>query len=177
MNFYINDDFSLTAVAESDADTLTECLISGTVQKTTCQIPFPYTQQDARNFIEAAGERSQKFGRMMDWAIRQSDGRLIGMIGFKGSSNFSKGIDEIGFWLAETCWGKGIMTEALSGFVRLSFDVFWLQRLEAVIFECNEASIKVVKKCGFYQTEFLSDYVYKGDSSIKALKFVRVKNQ
>ncbi len=176
MNYYITDDISLTSVYPNDDQILVQCLSAGVIQKNTCDIPYPYGVQDARNFIELTGDRSQRFGRLMDWAIRTSDGKLIGIISFKGTVNFSKGTDEINFWLAQEFWGKGIMTDVVKGFIKLAFDVFLLRRLEVIVFESNKTSISVVQKCGFIQTDVLSDYRVKDGSPVRALKFIREKN-
>jgi RimJ/RimL family protein N-acetyltransferase len=57
---------------------------------------------------------------------------------------------EIGYWLAETHWGKGIATEALVAFSDWAFDHFThLLRLEAEVFDGNEASCKVLQRAGY----------------------------
>lgn len=170
MNVQVTDEISLSAPGEGDLAAMVDWLKSGEIQKTTLEIPYPYQENDARRLIEAAGDRSQRFGRLMDWAIRNQDGTLIGMISLKGNPTFCQGIDEIGFWLAPPYWGKGIMTQVLTSFSRLAFDIFRLQRLEAIVFESNAPSVAVVTKCGFVQGELIK--CMKDNRSINAYRFI-----
>ena len=140
------------------------------------QIPSPYTMDDARAFLESVGERSHKFGRLMDWAIRWDDEKLIGMISFQGTPAFARGKDEIGFWLAKPCWGQGIMTETLLVFSRLAFDTYRLTELEAGIFSSNISSVRVVEKCGFKWMKKIPNAYLKNGEPVDAELYVLRKN-
>lgn len=161
MNFQVNDQVSLSAPHAGDADALVEWLSTGDVQKTTCEIPFPYLPANAQAFIDLTHARAQKFGRQMEWSIRSADGKLIGIIGLKGGPGFHQGKDEVGFWLARPYWGQGIMTQVLGGFIRVCFEIYFLQGLDARIFTDNKASIAVVQKCGFVLTPDPGSRIYK----------------
>src|ERR1044071_1453890 len=129
MHIQVTDELSLSAPSEKDLLTLVECLKEREIYEHTLRIPYPYTKESALGFLALTAERSQKFGRLMDWAIRKNENELIGMIGFQGTEHFAHGSDEIGFWLAKPYWGRGIMTEAVGAFVRLAFDDYRMTRL------------------------------------------------
>lgn len=59
---------------------------------------------------------------------------------------------EVGYWLGENYWGRGILTVVLKAFTRFAFSEFALTRLYAVPFLHNQASIRVLEKAG-YQRE------------------------
>jgi len=56
---------------------------------------------------------------------------------------------ELGFWLGEPFWNRGIMTEAVKAFTALSFESFDLVRIYARVFEWNPASARVLEKSGY----------------------------
>ncbi|MFO0801687.1 MAG: GNAT family N-acetyltransferase [Gemmataceae bacterium] len=56
---------------------------------------------------------------------------------------------EIGYWLAEPYWGRGIIVEAVRELVRYSFDSLKPKRIQARVIEGNAASIRVLEKLGF----------------------------
>ena len=176
MHIQVNDHISLSAPGESDLPSLVEWLKDRDVHERTLQIPYPYTPDDASAFLELVGTRSHKFGRLMDWAIRLDEGKLIGMISFQGTSGFANGHDEIGFWLAKPYWGQGIMTEVVEAFIGLAFDTYRLTRLEAKIFLSNLSSKRVVSKCGFKQSGKVSNAYFKDGQPIDAELFVIEKN-
>ena len=71
------------------------------------------------------------------------------MIGFCGLQPLQGTPDiEIGWWLARSCWGKGLATEAAREAMRDGFDRIGLQRIVAVAQPENRASIHVMEKLG-----------------------------
>ena len=70
-----------------------------------------------------------------------ADGQIVGNIG----SWQSEGKQEIGYWLDRACWGRGVMSEALSAFLRLE----QTRPLYAGVAKHNLGSIRVLQKCGF----------------------------
>lgn len=176
MHFQVSDQISLSGPGEGDIAAIVEWLESGDVQKTTLEIPYPYTKEHATAFVEQAGFRSHRFGRLMDWAIRNEKGKLIGMISLKGTAGFFQGTDEIGFWLAKPYWGQGIMTETLLNFLTLAFDIFRLRRLEAVVYDFNQPSMRVLAKCGFKGAETVVNVNVTEDRPIDGRRFTIEKN-
>ena len=56
---------------------------------------------------------------------------------------------EVGYWVGEEYWGRGLATEATRAFLDYAFEEFYLHRIFATAFEGNRASMRVLEKCGF----------------------------
>jgi len=111
----------------------------------TNKFPHPYSLQDAKNFIEMVA----KSDPLHVQAIAINEG-IIGAIGvFPQDDIFCKNA-EMGYWLAEAHWGKGIMTEAVKQGVEYGFSQFNVNRIFARPFDSNPASIRVLEKAGFH---------------------------
>ncbi|KAK0703442.1 acyl-CoA N-acyltransferase [Lasiosphaeria miniovina] len=110
--------------------------------------PQPYTTDDAKAWISIANAASPQ----RDFAICQpgDSGAVIGGIGLKARDDVHYRTMEIGYWLCEDYWHRGIATEVVSAFSDWVFDEFdHLIRLEAEVFEGNLASGRVLEKAGF----------------------------
>ena len=72
-----------------------------------------------------------------------------GAIGFKVGKDVERISAEIGYWLAEPYWGRGVVTEVLITITKYAIDTFALKRVFAVPFEWNDASFRVLEKAGY----------------------------
>ena len=108
------------------------------------RFPHPYTRRDGRDFIHLA--RSQRPETM--FAI-EVDGEAAGGIGFVPHSDVERISAEIGYWLGEPFWGRGIVTEALVAVTRYAIDTCRLTRVYALPFAYNKASCRVLEKAGY----------------------------
>ena len=109
-------------------------------------IPFPYTIEDAKEFIKQtlnAPKDSQ-----YSWAIL-IDNKVIGSIGVFRKENIHYQTAEIGYYIAEEYWGKGIMTKVLKEVCNFIFNETDIIRIFAEPFSYNIASCKVLEKVGF----------------------------
>lgn len=108
------------------------------------RFPHPYTRSDAAAFLRhvAAAERPTTF------AI-EVDGDAAGGIGFVPGTDVERFSAEIGYWLGEAFWGRGVVTEALTIVTGFAFDEFNLLRLFALPFADNTASVRVLEKAGY----------------------------
>jgi len=108
------------------------------------RFPFPYTAVHGEAWVRAAAqERPQT-----SLAIAVG-GQAVGGIGLLPQDDVARYSAEVGYWLGEEFWGRGLATEALQGFVPWCFDHFDLCRLYACVFEWNPASCRVLEKAGF----------------------------
>ncbi len=95
--------------------------------------------------------------------VRKEDGRVFGTIGFM-SFDRENLCAEVGYSLAEDCWGQGFATEALRAVLRLSFETMHLHRVEAQHDCCNPSSGRVMEKCGMHREGVLRKKIFnKGD--------------
>ena len=109
------------------------------------RLPFPYTIQDARHFVEEIAPREAT------WAIRRSDDDvLIGMIGVHDASE--EAAPELGYWLGRPHWGSGYATEAGRAVVDFAFAGLGFELIASGYFEGNERSAAVLGKLGFERT-------------------------
>lgn len=106
--------------------------------------PYPYTMADARKWLKMVGENNSD----LILAI-EIDGEAAGGIGIHAGKDVYRYNGEIGYWLSELHWGKGIMSDAVEALVAHAFsETQWL-RLFATIFQHNLPSMRVLEKCGF----------------------------
>ena len=108
------------------------------------RFPHPYTMEDARDWIRmASGESSQA-----NFAI-VVDGEAAGGIGLVLKDDIYRCTAEIGYWLGEEYWGRGIVTEAVRAVTQWAFETFNLSRIYAGVLEWNPASMRVLEKAGY----------------------------
>lgn len=106
--------------------------------------PHPYTMDDAREWIEMALDNK----RDVILAI-EIDREACGGIGLHLMKDVYRFNAEIGYWLSEKHWGKGITTEAVRLLVDYAFRNTSLIRIFAGVFSSNYSSMRVLEKCGF----------------------------
>jgi RimJ/RimL family protein N-acetyltransferase len=107
--------------------------------------PFPYTPADAAEWIAHAAAAP---GPPQNFAITV-DGVAVGGVGLELGADIFRRSAEIGYWLGEPYWGRGIATEVLRAVTEYAFATFDVCRLEAGVFEWNAASMRVLEKAGY----------------------------
>lgn len=105
--------------------------------------PSPYTEEAGLQFIE----RTQKEDPSNIQAIC-ADGLAVGSIGIYKLNDIFRLNAELGYWLGEPYWGKGIMVEAVKLIVEYGFKNWQLERIFARPLGKNIASQKVLEKAG-----------------------------
>lgn len=123
-------------------------------------LPYPYTEQDGKNFITAmlSADENDTFA----FAITVG-GKAVGSIGVFRQENIHKRTAELGYYIAEEHWGKGIMTEAVKQICAYVFDRSDIIRIYAEPFAYNSASCRVLEKAGFqYEGTLRSNAVKNG---------------
>lgn len=118
--------------------------------------PHPYSLQDAEAFISGAmgSEPATMF------AIA-TPSEAIGSIGFSCGKDVHRYTAELGYWLGEPFWGKGIMTLAVRSLAAYAIDDLKLHRLYAEPYSTSLASIRVLEKAGFICEGMLRSSAYK----------------
>jgi RimJ/RimL family protein N-acetyltransferase len=134
--------------------------------------PSPYTLDDANRFIAmATGRRS---GLMLAIEV---DGDAAGGIGINPLEDVYRGTAEIGYWLAEPFWGKGIVTDAIRAIVPVVFEESGIVRLQAGIFSNNPASMRVLEKCGFTLEAVHRHAITKNGVVLDEMLYVRFREK
>ena len=128
---------------DHDAARIVELLNNWDVVKFLALAPYPYQHAHAEEFLV----RSKKRKKMVDDAVYaiSMGGGLLGVISVTPQSRGPN----LGYWLGESYWGQGIMTEAVGAVVAAFFQPAENQLLTSGIFVGNDASLAVQRKFGF----------------------------
>ena len=142
----MNDEIRLQPLDRSVAPRMGELANNVRVwQQLRDMFPHPYSLADATTFIEIALEG--QFGLVRGIWYGQE---FAGTIGLVPQPDVYRRSAEIGYWLGEPYWGKGIATEAIRQIVGIGFaEQPELVRIFAGIFSSNPASMRVLAKNGF----------------------------
>ena len=133
------------------------------------RFPSPYTVEDAEHWVRHCVRALPA----TDFAI-EVDGEAAGGIGVVLCDDVERISAELGFWLGETVWGRGVMTDAVSAFAPWAFERFNLQRIYAHVFERNPASAHVLEKAGFSREARLRRAVIKEGEVLDEWLYARV---
>jgi len=131
--------------------------------------PHPYTRADAERFIrDAIGMKPEP-----RFAI-EVEGAAVGGIGFTLHSDVERLSAEIGYWLGEEFWNRGITTEALRAVTQHAVRAHGLTRVYAVPYEWNPASCRILEKCGYRLEARLRRSVIKDEKIIDQFLYAYV---
>jgi len=108
------------------------------------RFPFPYQTENAHSFLNWIVQQAAP----TVWAI-EVDGEAAGGIGVELQTDVERVSAEIGYWLGEAVWDRGIATEALQAVTAEAFRRFELRRVYALPFADNRASVRVLEKAGY----------------------------
>ncbi len=123
-------------------------------------LPYPYTEKDGADYISAmlTADENDTFA----FAI-MADDKVVGSIGAFRQGNIHRRTAELGYYIAEEYWGRGIMTEAVKQICEYVFDKSDIIRIYAEPFAYNTASCRVLEKAGFqYEGTLRSNAVKNG---------------
>lgn len=121
--------------------------------------PHPYGDEDGRFFIKLVRQDKKNLRSVID-----VDGSFAGMIGAFVQEDVYKRTAELGYWLGEPYWGKGIITKAIALTCKKVFESTDVHRIFAAVFSYNVPSMKVLEKNGFTPEGIGRDAIYKDGS-------------
>ena len=146
------------------------------------RFPHPYTEAAGREWLEtvAAEDPATHF------AIAAADDRppadgpapggFVGGVGLEPQEDVYRVTAEIGYWLGEPFWGRGIATRAVTALTRWGFETLELERIEARVFATNPASIRVLEKAGFELEGRLRRSAIKSGRVLDSLLYARLRS-
>jgi [ribosomal protein S5]-alanine N-acetyltransferase len=114
------------------------------------RFPHPYTAKDARDFLRHAAVSADPSNLAIDVG-----GTAVGGIGYVAGHDVERFSAEIGYWLGEAFWGRGIATEAVLLVSSHAFAELNFLRLFAIPFADNLGSIRVLEKTGYVREGLL----------------------
>lgn len=132
--------------------------------------PNPYTLDDARKFIERSNAKDPVTVFAIEW-----DGEYVGNIGLAPGSDAYRLSAEIGYFIGEPYWNKGIATEAVNLVVDFGFNELGLVRIHTGVFEYNPASMRVLEKCGFERDGIFKKAVIKNGKIWDEVRYSKIK--
>ena len=159
----------------SDAKDLAAALSNKKVQDNLRDgLPYPYTEQDGKDFISAmlSADENETFA----FAITV-DNTVIGSIGIFRQENIHRQTAELGYYIAEEYWGKGIMTEAVRQICEYVFRESDIIRIYAEPFVYNIASCRVLEKAGFQYEGTLRSNAVKNSKVIDMKMYSLLKEE
>ena len=110
----------------------------------TDQFPHPYSAENGKTFIAFA--ISETPPRILTIEV---EGHAAGGIGLHPQADIHRKNAELGYWLAEPYWGKGIITRAIGQMVEYGFEQWDFDRIFARPFGTNIGSQRALEKAGF----------------------------
>jgi RimJ/RimL family protein N-acetyltransferase len=134
------------------------------------QFPHPYTRRDALDFLDYAHLQEPE----CSFAIEMT-GEAIGGVGFLLGRDIARMTAEMGYWLSEEHWGKGITTRVVAAMSDWSLEHYQLTRVFAQAFEYNAASIRVLERAGFEREGVMRKSAIKNGVVLDQVLFAKVK--
>ena len=132
--------------------------------------PHPYTIEDANTFLKSVINSEP-----VTLFCVEANGAAVGGIGIRIGTDVHRRTAELGYWLGEEFWARGVMTEAVGAFTDFCFDRFSLRRIYAEPFANNPASARVLEKAGFTFEGRLKNNVVKDGEVLDSLLYARTK--
>jgi len=138
------------------------------------RFPYPYTLKDAEIWVRVAGSDRN----MLNLAI-EVDQTVAGGIGIVFKQDVYRHSAEIGYWLGEAYWNRGIATRVVKAMTRhiFSHSQFDIRRLYAGMFEYNIASARVLEKSGYQLEARLRKSVTKDGKTVDELIYAILKEE
>lgn len=133
----------LRPVTAADRDDIVAGIGDPAVSRMLARVPHPYRPEDADAFFAYAGPAIAA-GAMLYLAI-EDRGRMVGAVSIEGMPHRAV----LGYWLARSHWGRGIMTGAVAATLTHAFDDLGVGLVRSGVFIDNPRSLRVQQKLGF----------------------------
>jgi [ribosomal protein S5]-alanine N-acetyltransferase len=132
--------------------------------------PHPYTEANAAAFLEMVDRQNPT----TFFAIATED-EAIGGIGISLNQDVHRLTAEMGYWLGEPYWGRGLMTETVAKFTQYVFECFQLVRIYAEPYASNASSCRVLEKAGFTLEGRMRRSVIKDGQILDQFLYARIR--
>jgi len=165
-------DIKLRKWNEADLDSLVKYANNSNVAKwLTNAFPHPYTREDGKAYLSMiANDNPTKV-----FAIEVNN-EAVGSIGIFPQSDIHEKSAEMGYWLAEGYWGKGIMPKAIDEITKYGFRTFDIVRIFARPFSTNLNSQRVLEKSGFILEAKLKSALFKNGEFLDEMIYTKFKD-
>lgn len=133
--------------------------------------PHPYTKDDAVFFINLC----LKENPVVTFAIEYLE-EIVGFTGFILLDDIYKNTAELGFWIGESYWNKGIASMTVQKMIAYGFQELNLRRIHASVFDYNKASARVLEKNNFVQEGHFKNAITKNDKICDEIRYALLNN-
>lgn len=134
------------------------------------QFPHPYTRRDGIDFLEYARIQEPECSFAIEYGSE-----AVGGVGFLIGRDIARMSAEMGYWLSEELWGRGIATRAVTAMSDWAFESYNLTRVFAMAFSHNAGSIRVLEKAGFEREGLLRRSAVKQSVVLDQVLFAKVR--
>ena len=170
----VSNNIELTGITNADEEDIVAYMQDKEISEGTSRIPYPYTIEHAKLWVEDNQIYEEENGFKRNYAIRDEAGKMLGCIGLHFNYGIEADKSEFGYWLGKPYRNRGIMTDAIKKMAALAKDQYRLRTLEAHVFEFNVASQKALINAGFAETERVRALYEKDGKKIDGIKYVLV---
>jgi RimJ/RimL family protein N-acetyltransferase len=155
----------------SDAPRLVELANNENVSRfLVYTFPYPYTMSDALWWITTGSHGNGAKTKVIEY-----DGAFVGSVGITPQVGWKSHTAEIGYWLGEEFWGRGIATQVLKQMTEAAFVEGELKKLFAPVLAPNRASARVLEKSGFHLEGVFKNEVIKNGQMYDILHYARLR--
>jgi RimJ/RimL family protein N-acetyltransferase len=170
MNFFELREWQLSDVASLVENANSVCIWNSVRDR----FPHPYSEEDGIRFIETVSDSPKPAA---DMAI-VVEGKAVGGIGMVFRTDVERISAEMGYWLGENYWNRGIMTAAVREMTEYVFTRFHeLRKIFALVFDFNTASQRVLQKAGFEREAVLKEEAIKNGKVVDEHYYSLLKSQ
>ncbi|MCF8371232.1 MAG: GNAT family N-acetyltransferase [Bacteroidales bacterium] len=165
------DDITLRLLQPADAGRLAELANNEKVSRNLRDgFPHPYTKQNAIDFIEMCLS-----GKLQTVFAIEYISEYVGNISIHQEKDVYRKSAEIGYFIGEPYWNKGIATQAVQLICEWAFANLDIVRIHTGVFEFNPASCRVLEKCGFKKEGVFEKSVFKMAQLWDEIRYARLK--
>ncbi|KOH47124.1 hypothetical protein NC99_00590 [Sunxiuqinia dokdonensis] len=132
--------------------------------------PKPYTLSDAENFKKMIDSQNPKTFFAIEY-----QGNYVGNISLSIGEDVYKKSAEIGYFIGEQYWNKGIATKAVTLITDWGFNNLGIVRIHTGIFEFNKSSQRVLEKCGYTKEAIFKKSICKNNEIYDEIRYAKIK--
>lgn len=134
--------------------------------------PYPYTKKSAEFFLDYCREADLRKELLLAVDVA---GEAAGGISLSFKDDVNCKCAELGYWLGENFWGKGIATTAVNLICEKGWAEYDIFRIYGEIFDSNRASCRVLEKCGFELEGHLRKNIFKNGHFCDSLIYGKLR--
>jgi RimJ/RimL family protein N-acetyltransferase len=169
---HVNEELWMSPLVAEDGQRCVELLNNREIERGMLSVPHPYDQVEFDSFVKIAEAARLEHGCHVHFAIRHQSEGMVGGCGFEDIEPGHR--VEVGYWLGQPFWGRGIMTSVVAAACDFATDTWNVKRIAAYVFDGNERSARVLEKNGFCCEGLLRKFDRKGDAFIDTSVFAKI---